>query len=123
MGFEQAWQWGFGPDPAASIQALLPRRSIEILLWIGVSISAGVVEETVFRGYFQRQFEALTRSRAAALILQAALFGISHGYQGSRACFKIVVYGVLFGALALWRKNLRPGMMAHAWTDIAAGIF
>ncbi len=25
--------------------------------------------------------------------------------------------------VALWRKSLRPGMMAHALTDIIAGIF
>ena len=26
------------------------------------------------------------------------------------------------GAVALWRGSLRPVMMAHAWTDVAAGL-
>jgi hypothetical protein len=34
-----------------------------------------------------------------------------------------VVFGSLFGGLALWRKSLRPDMMAHAWSDILSGIF
>jgi len=76
----------------------------------------------VFRGYFQQQFEAWTRSPSIALLLQAALFAVSHGYQGARACAKIAVFGVLFGLVALWRGSLRPGMIAHALTDIVGGI-
>lgn len=33
------------------------------------------------------------------------------------------VPGALYGSLALWRKSLRPGMMAHAWSDILSGTF
>ena len=87
-----------------------------------MSVSAGICEELAFRGYFQRQFAALAHSRWIALFAQAALFGISHGYQGTEACAKIAVFGLLFGALAMWRNSLRPGMVAHAWGDIASGI-
>lgn len=117
-----AWVHWHGYAHAASIQTMLPQRALEILLWIPVSISAGVCEEFVFRGYFQKQFEAFTHSKWIALLLQALLFGVSHGYQGIEACVKISIYGSLFGLLALWRKSLRPGMMAHAWSDILSGI-
>jgi membrane protease YdiL (CAAX protease family) len=120
---EIAWHRWLGPSHAAPIQTLLPQRAVEILLWIGVSISAGVCEELVFRGYFQKQFEIFTHSRWGALFLQAVLFGISHGYQGIEACVKIAIFGSLYGLFALWRKRLRPGMMAHAWGDILSGIF
>jgi membrane protease YdiL (CAAX protease family) len=118
-----AWNRWSGPSHAASIQTLLPRGAVETMLWIGVSVSAGICEELAFRGYFQRQFTALARSRWIALFVQAVLFGVSHGYQGVEACAKIALFGLLFGALALWRGSLRPGMVAHAWGDIASGIF
>ena len=121
--FEHAWTLWIGHEHAVSIQPLLPQRFLEILLWIGVSISAGICEELVFRGYFQKQFEVLAHSRWIALFLQAALFGISHGYQGIEACAKIAIFGAMFGLLAIWRNSLRPGMMAHAWSDILSGIF
>jgi membrane protease YdiL (CAAX protease family) len=35
----------------------------------------------------------------------------------------IAMFGSLYGLLALWRKSLRPGMMAHAFGDILSGIF
>jgi membrane protease YdiL (CAAX protease family) len=123
MLFEMAWNRWLGPEHAASIQTYLPERALEIVLWVGVSISAGFCEELVFRGYFQRQFEAFTRSRWIALLLQAVLFGIAHGYQGVEACAKIACFGVLYSLLALWHKSLRPGMIAHAGSDILSGIF
>ena len=123
MMVEKGWEHRLGPEHAASIQTFLPRRGAEILLWVGVSVSAGICEEVVFRGYFQAQFEGFTRSKWIALFLQAALFGIAHGYQGVEACVKIAIFGVLYGLLALWRGSLRPGMIAHAGSDILSGIF
>jgi membrane protease YdiL (CAAX protease family) len=120
---ETEWNRWLGAGSAASIQTYLPQRALEILLWIGVSISAGFCEELVFRGYFQKQFETFTHSRWSALFLQAVLFGISHGYQGIEACAKVACFGALYGLLAMWRKSLRPGMMAHAWSDILSGIY
>ena len=120
---ETAWNHWLGAGSAASILTYLPQRAAEILLWIGVSISAGFCEELVFRGYFQKQFETFTRSKWVALFLQAVLFGISHAYQGVEACAKIACFGAFYGLLAMSRKSLRPGMMAHAWSDILSGIF
>ncbi|HYV20647.1 MAG TPA: CPBP family intramembrane glutamic endopeptidase [Verrucomicrobiae bacterium] len=119
-----SWLWvsWARPDSAASVDSLLPHRPHEIALWILLSLSAGFGEELVFRGYLQRQFHALTASAPLALVLQAALFGVSHGYQGVFACTRIFVYGLLFGGLAIGRRSLRPGMVAHAWTDIASGL-
>jgi hypothetical protein len=29
---------------------------------------------------------------------------------------------MLFTLLSEWRKSLRPGIIAHAWTDLASGL-
>jgi hypothetical protein len=118
-----AWDRLVGTGHAAPIRGYLPARPIEGLLWVLLSLSAGFCEELVFRGYLQRQFLAWTRLPWLALILQALLFGVSHGYQGVMACAKIAVLGLLFGLMALWRGSLRPGMIAHALTDIVGGLF
>jgi membrane protease YdiL (CAAX protease family) len=121
MGIQRGFDlWG-GADHSRSVDAYLPHGPLEVALWIALSASAGFCEEAVFRGYFQRQFSALTRSRWAGLVLQALLFGISHGYQGIGAMARIALFGLLYGGLALWRKSLRPGMVAHAWSDVYSG--
>jgi CAAX protease family protein len=99
-----------------------PSTLIESLLAIAVAISAGFCEEIVFRGYFQKQFWALSGSAGAAVILQAAVFGVPHVYQGVRLATEATLYGMAFGALAQWRGSLRPGILAHAWSDIAARL-
>ena len=115
-----AWR---GPEHAASVGSWLPHGPLEVALWVALSMSAGFSEELVFRGHLQRQLRGMTGNAMTATVLQALLFGISHGYQGLRATAKITAYALLLTALASWRRSLRPGMLAHAWTDVAAGAF
>ncbi len=119
-----AFCWGIwlGSGHAASVAPLIPRGAAESLLWVVLSVAAGTVEELVFRGYLQRQLTAFTGSAWLALVLQSTIFGIAHGYQGLQNCLAIGLYGALFTLLALWRQSLRPGMIAHVWTDIASGL-
>lgn len=99
-----------------------PSGWLETMLAVAVAISAGVCEEIVFRGYLQKQFQALSGSAVAAVLLQAAVFGGAHVYQGVRPAAMVILYGMLFGVLALWRRSLRPGILAHCWSDIAARL-
>jgi uncharacterized protein len=102
--------------------SMLPHRGIELTLWIALSVTAGICEETIFRGYLQRQFMALTKSAPAGIVLSAAIFGAAHAYQGFRMVILIGLYGAMFGILAYWRGSVRPGMIAHAWNDSLNGV-
>jgi uncharacterized protein len=110
----------FSGEEAAKF--LLPRTTLEMVLFVLLACCAGFCEEIVFRGYLQRQFLAWTGSVVAGVGLQAVVFGAAHLYQGGKAVVVISVYGAMFGTLAAWRKNLRPGMMQHAGQDIASGL-
>lgn len=110
-----------GPNDARSVDALLPQSLPEVLLWILVSVTAGFCEELQSRGYLQRQFYALSGNIVVAVLGQAVLFGLMHSYQGWKQVIVISVLGVLYGALAAWRRNLRANMIAHAWSDIWEG--
>ena len=116
------WLTWFGTGHTVSVSRLMPQGVTESTFWVLLSISAGISEELVFRGYFQRQFLAWTGRVSVAVLLQVMVFGLAHGYQGVQSCLAIVVYGTLFTLLAIYRKSLRPGILAHAWTDIAGGL-
>jgi len=105
-----------------SIQFLLPRTSLEMGLWVLVSITAGICEEAIYRGYLQRQLGALTRNAWIGIVLSAAAFGGAHLYQGVRRAAVIAASAVLFGWFAQWRKTVRPGMFAHALQDGIAPV-
>ena len=102
--------------------SMLPQRRIELAVWIALSVTAGVCEEAIFRGYLQRQFMAVTKSAPAGIVLSAATFGAAHAYQGFRMTILIALYGAMFGMLAYWRGSVRPGMIAHAWQDSLNGV-
>jgi membrane protease YdiL (CAAX protease family) len=106
-----------------AVSSMLPVTTLERIVWIALSITAGIVEEFVFRGYLQRWATRRFASVTLGILLQGAVFGVMHGYQGAALVLKIAVYGVSFGVLAHSRRSTVPGMVAHAWTDIASGIF
>jgi membrane protease YdiL (CAAX protease family) len=101
---------------------LLPKTLSESLVWIVVSIAAGICEELVYRGYLQRQLWSLTGSLPAALFLQAVIFGAGHSYQGWKPALVTATYGVIFGLVAGWRRSIIPGAVAHAVVDILGGL-
>lgn len=110
-----------GTVAAKSVASLLPQSLLEIVLWIATSITAGICEEIAFRGFLQRQLHALSGNIVVAVLLQGLVFGLFHSYQGWRNVIVISVLGVLYGALAAWRRNLRANIIAHAWSDIWGG--
>ena len=55
--------------------SMLPQRGLELTVWIALSITAGICEETIFRGYPQQQFMALTKSASVGILVSAATFG------------------------------------------------
>jgi membrane protease YdiL (CAAX protease family) len=113
---------GKSPQTAKAVFLLAPGNLSEMVVWIILSVTAGICEEFIFRGYLQKQFHAITGSDAAAVALQAVFFGIAHSYQGVKSMVTITVYGALFGMLAMYRKSLRPGMIQHAMQDSFAGL-
>jgi membrane protease YdiL (CAAX protease family) len=108
--------------PGRNMQFILPHRVSELTIWIALSVTAAICEETVFRGYLQRQFIVLTKSVPFGILLSSAVFGLAHAYQGLRLVVLISLYGGMFGILAHWRKSVRPGMIAHACQDSFNGV-
>lgn len=102
---------------------VFPNTGFEVGLWIVSAISAGVVEESVFRGYLMKQFTALSGRTEVGLVLQGLLFGVAHaGYLGIRQATLITVSGMLIGGFTMWRRNLRSAMIFHTWADIFGAV-
>ncbi|MBZ5723152.1 MAG: CPBP family intramembrane metalloprotease [Acidobacteriia bacterium] len=111
-----------GGDHNATVQAMLPHGATDLALWIALSLTAGICEEAIYRGYLQRQFMALTQSVPAGIVFSAVLFGAAHAYQGLQQALQIGLLGVMGGILAHWWGSVRPGMMAHTLQDVLGGL-
>lgn len=108
--------------PAKTIAQLAPQNAWQLVIWIFLSISAGICEELVFRGYLLQQFTRASGRVWIGVFASSLLFGVAHGYEGASGMIAITIYGSLFCLLAMKRGSLRPGMIAHAWHDIFSGV-
>lgn len=109
-------------DMKERLSGLVPHTGVEVAVWVSLSVIAGIIEEILFRGYLQKQIGVIAGNAYVGVIASALIFGGGHGYEGTKNMVRIAVFGALFGLLALWRKSLRPGMIAHAWQDTFAGV-
>jgi membrane protease YdiL (CAAX protease family) len=105
--------------PPAGGPAFVPQGKAEIVCYLMMGgLVAPFIEEIVVRGYLQQQFAAVTHSQIAGVVVQAIAWGAAHGYQGGTGMLMIAALGVPFGLLALWRRSLVPGIVAHCAFNI-----
>lgn len=101
---------------------LAPQSGAEIAVWLLLCLTAGIVEEFVFRGYLLQQFASIGGRVWLGVIVSSLLFGSAHGYEGIGGMIAITTFGAMFSILAVKRRSLRAGIMAHAWHDSITGI-
>lgn len=103
-----------------SLKPLLPHTKKELRTFYGLSITAGIVEELLWRGYLIWYLSNYFPTWVAAVI-SAILFGIGHAYQGIANVPKLCLVGLVFSALYLLSGSLWLPMLLHAAMDIVQG--
>jgi membrane protease YdiL (CAAX protease family) len=111
-----------GQEQSKAISVILPRGAAEMAVWIVITLTAGFVEELVYRGYLQQQFAGFGMPLWSAILAQALIFGAGHAYEGRSHAIAITAFGAVAGAMAAWRRSLRPNMFGHALMDILAAF-
>jgi len=102
----------------AVILALMPRTPSELAAWLFVSLTAGLCEELIFRGYLLQQLSAWTKRPVAAIVLTGVLFGCLHLYEGVAAVFPLAALGILYGfVVRRSHGDLRAVILAHTLQD------
>lgn len=96
------------------------------LRWIAILVSAasaGVCEETGFRGYLQRPIEK-RHGTPVAILTSSLLFTVIHLPKGWSTISMVPIVlgaGLLLGMLAWASGSLVPGMVGHTLMDV--GLF
>lgn len=108
---------------------MLPRTSQERGLWILLSLTAGLCEELLYRGFIPAYLMYIFPgvNFVFAIIIAAALFGIGHIYQKLAGVLGTSLMGLVFGLLYFFTGSLSLSMIVHAlfdmrllWLDIAS---
>ena len=99
---------------------LLPTSASELRLFRVLSVTAGICEEILFRGYLL-WYLAAGVGTWPAMLLGAALFGVAHSYQGVKGTLKTGIGGLVLVALYQTTGSLLWPMMLHAAMDLQGG--
>ena len=103
-----------------AVRPLLPSSVAELRYFTVLSITAGICEELLFRGYLIWYLNIFV-GFPAACILSGVLFGLGHLYQGRRQAVKIIFLGFIFVLFYVGTGTLWIPMALHALLDAAQG--
>jgi membrane protease YdiL (CAAX protease family) len=106
-----------------SFEYIFPATRTERHWWVLVCITAGVCEETLFRGFMLHYLHVLpwTLNLTLALLISSAIFGLNHlFYGGIGGVVGSAMIGFLLGLLFLLGGNLLPPIVLHAIVDLRA---
>lgn len=106
--------------PMRAIAFFLPRTGEERAWFAAVSVTAGICEEIIFRGFLIRYLDALPLGLGVwgAVVASAVIFGINHGYQGVGGIIITGILALLMTALFFVTGSLWIPIVAHALLDL-----
>jgi membrane protease YdiL (CAAX protease family) len=100
------------------IRAMLPRNRAELPYGAGLALTAGVVEELLFRLALPALLFGIFGNGALAFGLAALLFGLLHLYQGPLGMLFATVLGVVFTLLYVLSGSILVPIVLHAIVDL-----
>lgn len=108
---------------ASFICFLLPVSRRERIWWVLLSVTAGICEELLYRGFMLQYLRGHLASGPAlhltlAWLLSSLAFGIGHVYQGVRGVMETTAAGLIFGLLAILNGNLLLPIVLHSVIDL-----
>jgi len=98
----------------------LPRNQRDYRYFFGLSVTAGIVEEIIYRGFviwYLAQFMPLW----GAVIVSSIFFGLGHSYQGAAGIVRTGLVGLGFGVFYVFTGSIWLPIIGHALIDILQG--
>lgn len=104
--------------------AILPSKKYEKVQWTFLSITAGITEEILFRGFLVFFLHFLFPSIPIPLLclLQAIPFALMHLYQGVQGVITTFFMGLIFGLYVILFGSLIPGIIIHILLDFSSNL-
>lgn len=102
------------------LQWFLPITPGQRNLWVLLSITAGVCEEVLFRGFSLHYLLALPVNMPllAAILIASFVFSLSHLYQGVAGVIGTAFLSVLLALLFVLTGNLATPIAIHTLVDL-----
>lgn len=106
-----------------SVVALSPKNTAARIIFIFLAFVAGFAEEFVYRGFAVKALVSNNVNKWLAVILTSVPFLLQHGIKAYQASWGTwyFVWGIVFGCIFLFRKNLYLNIIIH-WLVILSAM-
>lgn len=111
-----------GEDRRERLRMIVPVSGREKVAWVGVSLTAGIAEELIYRGVLFGLLYSWSAHFWSSAVVAALLFAFAHLVQGWAAVAIVFVYGLLFQMLYAATGSLLAPVLVHVMYDLIAGL-
>lgn len=102
------------------LEVMLPHAPRELTAFYRLSVTAGICEEALYRGYVIWYLSTWTPPIVAA-IAASVIFGFGHAYQGVRGVITTAIFGAVLAIVYLVSGSLWLPVLLHALVDLHSG--
>jgi len=102
------------------IAAITPVARRDWPWWVALSLTAGITEEIIYRGYLMHLASGYMGLWAAAGA-SWLLFVVAHAYQNVRGLIGVAAMGALLTICAVLAESIWPSIILHAVVDLCSG--
>ena len=111
-----------GMREAPILHQLLPHSQRDRILFVGVSLTAGICEEIIFRGFLIHVLDTVA-PMSIALLLSSGAFGVAHAYQQPVGALRAALLGLVLAVPFVLHGSIVPAIIAHAAIDLLSGLW
>lgn len=106
----------------ALAERILPQSTRELIPFVALSVTAGLCEEFLYRGFAMAALGRTGLPAGAVVLVSSIIFGLAHLYQGRTGFVSTMMLGILFGTSRARIGSLVPAIVWRMGVDLAAGI-
>lgn len=108
-------------ESLGDLRHFLPQTDRELKGFFALSVTAGVVEELLYRGFVLWALSQWMPLWSAVLVSSVA-FGLAHSYQGVGGMLRTGLVGLAFALLFIGSGSIWLPIVFHALFDIVQGM-
>lgn len=108
---------------AGILRQLLPVTVFERALFAGVSITAGICEELIFRGFLLTALTQSSGSSVLAAVISSGAFGVLHAYQRPLGALRAAMIGCVLASSVIMTGSIYAAVIAHIAIDLLSGLW
>jgi len=102
------------------LEHMVPTNQREQRAFTRLSITAGICEEILYRGFVLAILAGAIGTWPAVLV-SSVIFGLAHIYQGPRGVVKTATVGLVLALLTVFSGSLFTAIIVHVIMDVTSG--